>query len=733
MNKAANLRVAVILLLLCTAFAWTQNPPAPGQGPQEEMLPEEAQQQEWTKAFQQAEDAFKAEDQTLSIPLYQDLVAKITVVRTQRPLSDPEKLVLFRSLDHLGQAFYNDAQKDQSGQVFLKLIELNPNYELDQETTSRKIIDFLAQIKTQNLGTINIISDPKGATVKLDGTAVGITDLTAIYSLKGDHELEVSKPGFLAQKQTLSVSPQKNLKVNIKLERSSSVGYFITYPKGIEVIMGGKPLGVSSGDAGQRGLDAATAHNLPAADFSGEFAIPDLAPGVYEIEFRKPCWESQTRRVTIEKNDDYFFEPIILEPSLAFLNITADDEKASIAIDGQYLGVAPKQKLQVCSGQHVLKLSSPRGKFERRLDLKKNQAMDIAAKMNPSLTFLGLLSDPDVRRADLDKLASEIAGNLSDLQNLNFVDNSQGLDASLQQNLSRILAGIDDNKPDKDRASAIQAICNKVESDILLVGFVQNERLLRNVRFYLLSNWSSMADIRPIQTNVADQWKTFKMELDYEEPLFQKRIGVQLIDTDITNGPIISQVLLKTYPDNQPLAAGDSITMLSSKPVKNAAEAQMALIGLQGQESISVAVVRSGATLTIPVKPVSSPMEIRFNDPSLLFNRQLVSFHKAINLSTNTLEKNVAQLNIGLCHMHFAEYDIAYEQLRQVQISRAIGIGPGTVAYRIEQCFRELGEAYTKDASDALTEAAKYPQNTLVSDDGPSLPREIQRARLTLQ
>jgi hypothetical protein len=124
-------------------------------------------------------------------------------------------------------------------------------------------------------------------------------------------------------------------------------------------------------------------------------------------------------------------------------------------------------------------------------------------------------------------------------------------------------------------------------------------------------------------------------------------------------------------------------------------------------------------------------MEIQFNNPALLFNRQLVAFKKDYNLSVNPLEKNIAMLNIGLCHMHFAEYDLAFEQLRQVQLDRAVGIGPGTVQYRIAQCYRELG--YKKESGESLQEAAKYSQNTIYSDDGPSLQREIRRAQLALQ
>ncbi|HSP07471.1 MAG TPA: PEGA domain-containing protein, partial [Acidobacteriota bacterium] len=322
MNARQHQPLVLILLLLLAGFGWAQETAPARQGPQEEMLPEEAQQEQWSKAFQAAEDVFKSEDQSASIPLYQALVAQITEQRLKHDLNGPEQLLLYRSLDHLGLAFFNDGQKEQSGQVFLKLIELNPNYELDQATVSSKIIDYYNQIKNQNLGAISIISEPKGATVKMDGQTVGVTDLPSLHGLKGDHEIEITKPGFVAQKQTVSVVPQRTVKINVKLERSSSVGYFITYPKGIEIIMGGKSLGVSSGEASARGIEAATQRNLPGADFSADFPIPDLLPGSYEIEFRKPCWEGQTRRITIDKNDDYYFEPIVLEPSMAILNIT---------------------------------------------------------------------------------------------------------------------------------------------------------------------------------------------------------------------------------------------------------------------------------------------------------------------------------------------------------------------------------------------------------------------------
>ena len=123
-------------------------------------------------------------------------------------------------------------------------------------------------------------------------------------------------------------------------------------------------------------------------------------------------------------------------------------------------------------------------------------------------------------------------------------------------------------------------------------------------------------------------------------------------------------------------------------------------------------------------------MEIRFDNPGLLFNRQILTFEKDAS-SANPLEKNLALLNVGLCHMHFAEFDDAFADLRQVQLDRNLGIGQGTVQYRIALCYRELG--YLQESKDSLTDAERYKQNTIYSDDGPSLTREIDRAQKALQ
>ncbi len=268
-------RTFCFLLFLLSFAPAAFNQETPPSGPQEEMIPEEAQQETWTKSFQAAETAFNSDAPGNSIPMFQNLITGITEQKLKRGLTEPEQIMLWRSLDYLGQAFYLEGQQDQSRIVFLKLIELNPNYRMNEDLVSPKIITFVSKIKNENLGMLSITSEPPGAAVKLDGNTVGTTDITEMYSLVGDHTLEISKPGFVSQNSTVTIIPQKTQKLKFKLERSSSVAFFITYPKNVELILQGKSIGVTGGNAAERAATAATSLNLPANDFSAEFTISD--------------------------------------------------------------------------------------------------------------------------------------------------------------------------------------------------------------------------------------------------------------------------------------------------------------------------------------------------------------------------------------------------------------------------------------------------------------------------
>ena len=724
-------RTCLIILFLCACLTAQESPP-PGSGPKEEDIQEEAQFQTWQKLFTDAEAVFNSENQSQSIPLFQDLVAKITAEQSKRPLEDAEKQLLLRSLDYLGQGHFLEGQTEEAKGVFMKMIETDANYRMNEQLVSSKIIDFVREIKTSSLGSLSVKSVPPGATVSIDGVEVGTTDLESVFTIKGTHEVKAERPGYLAQTQTVEVTPGKSQSVSFNLERSSSVAYFVTYPKGVEVLLSGKSLGFTSGEPPERTMPTAAERNLPMADFSGEFPVPELKLGTYEVEFRKPCWETPVRKLEITANDDYYIAPIIMEQAHATLNIKADDPQANIFIDNEYKGISANKSFQVCPGKHVVKLKGPFGKFEKEIDVKNKQTIDISAQLNPSLSFLGVVSFSAMAKAHLERFRQETIRNLGGLKTLNFQDNSKSADrAAMEEAIQEIAISLEDPYPDPAREQKIQQLCTKVESDLLLFGFVPEKAEERTVEFYLLSNWSSIADIRKIKLEDEAGWRDFRNQLEFDQPVFEKRLGINAVDTSVTQGPVITKLTLKTYQDAQPLLIGDVVTAVQDKPVKNTDEMLAAARQLQKEPEVRLSVSRAGTQTTIPVQLMLSAMEIDYTDSTILFNRQLAWFKKVASLeSASEQEKNIAALNIALCYMHFQEYEKALEQLQLVKLDRGVGIGPGTVKYRLAQVYRALGRL--DDARQSLSEAAGAQQNTIEADDGPSIPQEADRLQKAL-
>jgi tetratricopeptide (TPR) repeat protein len=257
---------------------------------------------------------------------------------------------------------------------------------------------------------------------------------------------------------------------------------------------------------------------------------------------------------------------------------------------------------------------------------------------------------------------------------------------------------------------------------------IGQEKTAGTIDFYLLSGWSSVPDVRTIHSGSADEWKKFNEDLNLEHPLFEKRMGINLIDTSVNQGPVIARVSLKTTDEAQPLTAGDILVAVNNNPVQNAAQAMATAENLQQAPQITLSVMRSGSKIDVPVKMINGPVEISFEDSRLLYNRQLATFKKVFSLSINPLEKNIALLNTGLCFMHSGEYEDALDQFRQIEnLNRPVGIGQGTVKFHMAACLEAEGNRTEADSN--LTEASHYPQNTLRSDDGLPLTIEVEQTR----
>jgi len=175
---------------------------------------------DWQKSLAKAEAAFNSVAQQNSIPLFEKLSSDIETASLQRQLSVDEGAVWHKCLDYLGQVLFNMGQTDKSEKAWGQLIQLNPSYQLDENYVSGKMIEFFNRIKTQSLGAVSITGSPSGALIKVDNRSLGKTDIQ-IFLSKGEHALEISKPGFLSQQRKINVTQGTTQRLQFKLEAAA--------------------------------------------------------------------------------------------------------------------------------------------------------------------------------------------------------------------------------------------------------------------------------------------------------------------------------------------------------------------------------------------------------------------------------------------------------------------------------------------------------------------------------
>ena len=176
----------------------------------------------WKKMFQAAESQFNSASQYSCVAPFQDLINKMTSFQENGTFSNEESDLLEKSLDYLGQTFFDNNEPEKAKVAFTRLILQNPNYKLDEDMMSPKIIDFFSQIKKQSLGTLMVTSDPPDAIIKLDGRTIGKTNLEHAFAPKGEHTLEISKSGYQTITKTVQISGDI-ARVQVQMEQLSLV------------------------------------------------------------------------------------------------------------------------------------------------------------------------------------------------------------------------------------------------------------------------------------------------------------------------------------------------------------------------------------------------------------------------------------------------------------------------------------------------------------------------------
>jgi hypothetical protein len=175
---------------------------------------------EYSIQFEEAQARFNSPDQTESIPMFQKFIVSLETKAQQEGLNEKELSLLTSSYNLLGQAQFNNNDQAGASAAFLELLKWNPDYELDEDLVSKKIIDLLSEIKRDNLVLLTVRSIPEGAMVLLDGRNLGSTNLENQYILKGKHKLEVRLTGYQPQMTEIEIPAGSMKEISVQFAKN---------------------------------------------------------------------------------------------------------------------------------------------------------------------------------------------------------------------------------------------------------------------------------------------------------------------------------------------------------------------------------------------------------------------------------------------------------------------------------------------------------------------------------
>jgi hypothetical protein len=184
------------------------------------------------------------------------------------------------------------------------------------------------------VGSLEILSEPSGSKVFLDGEEMGQTPLSLPAVRMGQHRVRVTKEDYDSYEEQVSVTEGERKKVLASLRKMTGVLSIRTEPSGASVFIDGKPVGTSPCESG------------------------DLAPGSYRVRIEKrgyAPWEGSLSVIAGKRIEVPF--PIELKAVVGSLEILSEPSGSRVFLDGKEMGQTPLSLPAVRVGQHRIRVS----------------------------------------------------------------------------------------------------------------------------------------------------------------------------------------------------------------------------------------------------------------------------------------------------------------------------------------------------------------------------------------
>ena len=322
----------------------------------------------------------------------------ISALEPQASRDPASRTALISAFEMRARARFGIGNREGAVADFRALLGLEPGFALP-EGISPRVVAILDEVRVATIGSVELTLDPLDAQLVVDGVPRPVGN-GRLAVAAGAHTLRVSRIGYRPIDQPVTVLAGQNLPLRVALERTASVVTMVTTPPGAEVFVNGVSKGRTDPTVAASATAAAAAQlQVPVAQLAA-LVLTDLTTGTFDVEFRRDCYVTERRRISIGELGDLGMEPVTLKPSVGALVLESEPAGATVLIDGDARGEAPATIDGVCAGTHVIEFRSSVGRSVERVSLEPGASLTIKGRVRPGFALLsddpGGAADPRV-------------------------------------------------------------------------------------------------------------------------------------------------------------------------------------------------------------------------------------------------------------------------------------------------------------------------------------------------
>jgi hypothetical protein len=649
----------------------------------------------------------------------------IALLEPQAARDPASRTALIAAFETRARARFGIGNREGAVADFRALLGLEPGFTF-ADGVSPRVIAILDEVRVATIGSIELTLDPSDAQLVVDGVprTAGNGRLAVAA---GAHTLRVSRIGFRAIDQPVTVLAGQSLPLRITLARTSSVVTMFTTPPGAEVFVNGVSKGRTEPAAAVATAAAVAAQLQVPVEQIAALVLTDIATGTFDVEFRRDCYVTERRRISIGELGDLSVEPVTLKPSVGSLVLDSEPAGAAVLIDGDARGEAPATIDSVCAGTHVVEFRSSVGRSVERISLEPGASLTIRGRVRPAFALLtadvGTAADPRVAVERAFSAADTVVLYAPPADVLKEVVAQSGATAEW------FGVGASDTNPPTDLRDRVRRLAEGLGAQGL--AWVQPVRPgSTEVRLALITPGSTDPDEIAV---TLDQPESVKQALDrLQTPLVLTRgsLGATVIDVLDIKGAIVMEVDPGQAAAEAGLAPGDLIQQLDGQPVDSALDLESKLGSRQPGQQVSLGIrTRAGQTQSFPVVLRRVPAMVTSSDRFQPANVTVAALRALMATTTDPAIQPIVRLNLAAALLRAGDSAEALALLKDTTLPPGPGVSAGTVLYLLGEASLAQGD---QAAARQAWESARQADGRL-TDDGPSVKALAERALARLK